>query len=706
MRIDKFEIKGFGKFNNRTFALDRGINMIYGPNEAGKTTLQWFIRSMLYGLKNGRQSGGGFTQGLKRFEPWMGGQYGGAMSYTLDNGSKYRVERDFLSGSVSIFDGSYNDITGTFSIDRDKQPMFAQKHLGMDESTFERTVLIRQRGIRLDENDSAALAACLANVSTTGLEDVSLAKAEKALNDALKNNIGTERTRSQPLDKLEARLKQLESEYAGAKELLEQKSSTRDELQKVRTLKVNMNAKKDYLKKLRDLVELRKELDINLKRESELKRTAREIKERRMLFSPCGTTDDGQCKNARENNRRSYKPSVLCFSAMLIFLALFVYMTLTDISVNLWPIAAACCLGAVLACVAGILALRKGNRAGTCKNTKQEQTTIGIIASSGSIDNEYGQAANEAAVIDELKSIKDKLNKLSKYLEDGINDAVALAESLEDTEHNIETLSQSLKGGIFNAAGLITCFDEKDRNNSSAGSGCKEYFKLDDLEANFYDLSIEELERAWQYESENVNNRLNNAALMEKYLEGVLTNRDDDGDRLQRLEEETIAVKEKISYLKYKGSALRLAKEVLLEAGLVIRNTYAPDLDSRLCAIVSGLTDGRYNDLRGNDRLSMRVAVPENGDIKAVGSLSGATEDQMYLALRLAMADMLTDGRESLPLIMDEAFSQFDDKRTRSTIEYLHNEYRDRQILIFTCKSREVDIARDICGESINYMEL
>lgn len=705
MHIDKLEIKGFGKFSNRTFVFDRGINMIYGPNEAGKTTLQWFIRAMLYGLKNSRQSSGGSIHGLKRFDPWMGGQYGGAMSYTLDNGSKYRVERDFSSGSLSIFDGSYNDITSTFIIGRDKLPMFAQKHLGMDERTFERTVLIRQMGIRLDENDSAALAACFANVSTTGVEDISLAKAEKALTDALKNNIGTERTRSQPLDKLEARLKQLESEYVGAKELREQKSSTQDELQKVRTLKANISVKKDYLEKLRHLVDLRKELDINLKRESELKRTIREIREKRMLFSSFDTTDDGRCKNARENNRRSYKPSVLCFSAMLIFLALFAYMILTDISANLWPIAAACCLGAVLACAAGILALRKSNRAGTCKNTKQDQTSIGINASSDSINNEDGHAADEAAVSDELKSIKDKLNKLSMDLENGINNAAALAKRIEDAEHNIETLSEGLKDGICSAAGLITCFDEKADNNSAVKSGRKEYFKAESLEADFYDLSMDDLEGAWQDALENVNKNLNNASLMEKYLEGVLNN-SDDGDLLQRLEEETIAVKEKISYLKYKGSALRLAKEVLQEAGLEIRNTYAPDLDSKLCAIASGLTDGRYDDLRGNDRLSMRVAVPENGDIKVVGYLSGATEDQMYLALRLAMADLLTDGRESLPLIMDEAFSQFDDKRTRSTIEYLHNEYRDRQILIFTCKSREVDIARDICGVSINCMEL
>lgn len=708
MHIDKLEIKGFGKINSRILVFGKGINIIYGSNEAGKTTLQWFIRSMLYGLKNSRQSGTGFMQSLKRYEPWMGGQYGGAMTYTLDNGSQYRVERDFSNGSVAVFDRNYNNIIGSFNIGRDKLPMLALKHLGMDEQTFERTVLIRQLEMRLDESNTSALASCLANASTTGFEDISIAKAEKALFDALKSNIGTGRTKSQPLDKLEARLKQLESEYADTRERREKTSSTRDELSKLRSFKAGMEAKKNYLEQVGRLIRIRKELDINLKRESELKRTAREIKERRMLLSAYASTDRySDSKNPDDNsNKKFIKMSILCLAAMLIFLLLLVYIILEDVSVNLWPFTAACCLGTASAGIAGILALRKGNNSRVCKDTRNVQITGGNAASLYAEDASDGLSADEAVISEELKNVMNRLDELSRSLEEGISNVAALGKSFDDSIYSTTATGTSIEEEVPNATVAETSCEDGISSASATGSKYKDYFAADELEAEFYDLSIEELEKAWQYEMENAHKSFNNAALKEKYLEGILNNCDDDSDQLQRLEEETIAVKEKISYLKYKGNSLRLAMEVLQEAGLEIKNTYTPDLDSRLTAIVSSLTGGRYNDLRGDDRLSMRVAVPENGDIKSIGSLSGAIEDQMYLALRLAMADLLTAGGESLPIIMDEAFSQFDDRRTRLTLEYLSRTYKYRQILIFTCKSREIEIAREICGDDMNFVEL
>jgi len=78
----------------------------------------------------------------------------------------------------------------------------------------------------------------------------------------------------------------------------------------------------------------------------------------------------------------------------------------------------------------------------------------------------------------------------------------------------------------------------------------------------------------------------------------------------------------------------------------------------------------------------------------------------MYLALRLATAGMLTSGGESLPLVMDEVFSQFDDKRTELALKYLYSEHRSRQILLFTCKMREVELVREIYGNEMYFVEL
>jgi len=51
MRIDKLDIRGFGKIHNLIIEFSKGFNLVYGENEAGKTTVQWFIRGMHYYLK-------------------------------------------------------------------------------------------------------------------------------------------------------------------------------------------------------------------------------------------------------------------------------------------------------------------------------------------------------------------------------------------------------------------------------------------------------------------------------------------------------------------------------------------------------------------------------------------------------------------------------------------------------------------------------
>ena len=61
---------------------------------------------------------------------------------------------------------------------------------------------------------------------------------------------------------------------------------------------------------------------------------------------------------------------------------------------------------------------------------------------------------------------------------------------------------------------------------------------------------------------------------------------------------------------------------------------------------------------------------------------------------------------ESPPLLLDEVFSQYDDKRTAKTLEYLFKEYSDRQVILFTCKEKEVKTAVNITGGRLNVVRL
>ena len=725
MHIDKLEVKGFGKLTGRTVFLKKGINVIYGHNEMGKTTLQWFIKGMLYGLKSSRLSRNGLMPPQKRFEPWEGGHFGGALIYTLDDGSTCRVERNFESGAVQLFDSNFNNITGSFDIGKDKMPLFAERQMGIDEATFERTVLIRQLEIRLDEDGTAALAGKLANASSTGFEEISFSRAEKALTEALRYNVGTGRTTTQPLDKLETRLKQLDAERDRLQRQQKQRQSVREEQLELRNRRSRIEVESHFLEHIGKLVELRKTLDINLKKEAGLKEAVRHLKELEEAL-PCMENGEGRSasqdaydgkalkqnagtseRKAPQQNAGDYKGKApqqnagvysgrrttrsrlkwniawkLCMTIAALFAVLLGVDVLAQGIVSSWNGILVYSIGLLSAGTAGILAFRKA---------RLHQNTM--AASAASASTTAGNSAAAAARVAEIKVLVKNICRSASLLYDRqLNESYSVKQALSEVAAKLEELSEKLEQGIHEAT-IMEC--------NAAG-----YFNIEDLDMVFYDSSSTHLEEIWRGEMDSVKKDILDISLKEKYVEGFLEDDQGDSDALQHVEEETVAVKEKITYLKYKGNALKLAHETLLQVGLEIQRTFAPDLDSRLSSIITGLTAGRYVDLRGDDRLALKVAVPESGDIKNALILSGAATDQMYLALRLAMADLLTAGGESLPLIMDEVFAQFDDNRTGLALKYLHNAYENKQVLIFTCKKREVELAREICGSNLNLVEL
>ena len=689
MYLDRLEVKGFGKLMGLAISFNRGMNVIYGGNEAGKTTLQWFVRGMLYGLRSGRHSPYGPPPPQKRFEPWGGGLYGGSLIYVLDDDSSYRVERNFEAGTVELFDSSYNNITGTFGVGRDKLPMIAEHQLGLDDATFERTVLIRQMMLRLDDSSSAGLAAKLANVSSTGFEDISLHNAEKALTDALKNNIGTGRTRIQPLDKLEVRRRQLEEKYEALKKQQESRLSVQEEKLEARVIHDKLEIQEHYLKHISRLIDIRGMLDVYLKKEAGLRDTAKKIRQLESKISvgteprlqeqetPPKSVDEypiRRPRTERADNHGLLVP-VLFLAAAVLFAGLLGYFTINGKISNTWTLPLLLGTGLLVFGAVGIVLLIKAMR------MKNLQGMAGTIAEL------------KPSVTDPKQLVVEPKPPMAGRVPSG-NEMLSTSVEIElkEVTAKLEELSEELEKGIDGAC-RMDC--------DSSG-----YFNKEDLDMKICDSDILSLETALRAEKEGIRKGLLDAAMREKYCEGLLK---DDGEiigELQRVEEETVAIKGKIAYLKHRGKALTLARDVLIEAGHEIKRTFAPDINRSMSRIIKGLTSGKYTDLRGDDRFSLKVAVPEVGEVKNVLELSGAAADQMYLALRLAMADLLTESGESLPLFMDEVFSQFDDSRTELALKYIYNSYQHKQIVLFTCKQREVELVREIYGDRMNFVEL
>lgn len=93
----------------------------------------------------------------------------------------------------------------------------------------------------------------------------------------------------------------------------------------------------------------------------------------------------------------------------------------------------------------------------------------------------------------------------------------------------------------------------------------------------------------------------------------------------------------------------------------------------------------------------------KNGQYIPVYLLSIGTIDQIYFSLRLATLKQLTT--EKIPIILDEVFAYYDNERLKNILIYLKEEYKDNQIIIFTCSNREKELLKEL-NIKYNYIEL
>jgi len=150
-------------------------------------------------------------------------------------------------------------------------------------------------------------------------------------------------------------------------------------------------------------------------------------------------------------------------------------------------------------------------------------------------------------------------------------------------------------------------------------------------------------------------------------------------------------LREEISALEGEYAAIRLAMEALDSANTVIQNRFSPELGRRTAEIFRQLTDDQYRDVV-LDRTFRLSAEPEGDAVyRDAGLLSAGTADQLYLAARLAICDLALPKDRSVPIVLDDALANFDDLRCAAALRWLKEEAKQRQILLFTCHSREAE---------------
>ncbi|HOJ12167.1 MAG TPA: hypothetical protein PK733_16470, partial [Clostridiales bacterium] len=278
----------------------------------------------------------------------------------------------------------------------------------------------------------------------------------------------------------------------------------------------------------------------------------------------------------------------------------------------------------------------------------------------------------------------NSINHKSKLLAGSFNhENELLVNNLNcELEKLVNNLNRNMEWFIDNAK------EERGYLPSSLNQGKKHEITLN---------SIRETEQNLDACSEKVREEEKALALRLKECETIISTSGYDDELLQKAIEEIEELESEKKKLEDIQFSLSKALDILTEASLEIQKDYMPVLNDRMSYYINEITNGRYKDLRADNKLMLKAEDSESVNIVPVLQLSGGTVDQMYLALRFAMSDLISQKEENLPLIMDEVFAQFDDVRIEESMKLLNEITKNRQVIMFTCKCREVDIAREIC---------
>ena len=210
MKINEIKINSYGKIQDQEIKFDKNINIIYGKNESGKSTILNFISNMLYGIsknKNGKE-----YSDFEKYKPWNSEDFSGKIEYALDDGKTFEVFRDFKKKNPQIYNEKKEDISKEFNIDKSKGNEFFYEQTKMDEKLFLSTIVVNQEQVKLQKNEQNILIQKIANLVGTGEDNVSYKRAIDRINRRQLEEVGTERTREKPLNKLMRENQELEEE--------------------------------------------------------------------------------------------------------------------------------------------------------------------------------------------------------------------------------------------------------------------------------------------------------------------------------------------------------------------------------------------------------------------------------------------------------------------------------------------------------------
>ena len=716
MKIRKMNAT-FGKLKNDTLILQPGLNCIYAPNESGKSTWSHFLRVMLYGI-NTRDRG--VLADKNRFAPWAGWAMSGSMELTADTGEDITLRRDTVRQTAPMgefsctYTGTATQVSG---ITKDNA---GEALLGVGQEVFLRSAFIRHSALVVDKDTE--LERRIAALISSGEEEISYsevnARLKKQLNRRRHNKTGLLPQLEAELASLQTQLHHMEDlqrQHGEAQRLVQQYEtevqalSEQQDLWKLRTLQDAARkyaAAEEAVQQASARTALLREAYPSLPDERTLSALEGRMAALQMAAQRGTQTQEAltQAKHQWEDSRRAWENHPLFpdsdealqmrrdaitapkmpaapWWVIPVVLALgcgaATYFYLQQATTPLFAAAVlsgVAALSSVIALLWRSKKIRQLQTEAAAKHTALEEQ----IAEYLPLRQRCAAAQQEAARCDlAAEGVKQQLlGELTSLL--SALRPYAAAEDAGGAQMALSTLRQQLTRLQKASEDEERAVMQRDILRHSLPEGAQASL---DKPLSEPTLSREEVaQRLPQALSmaQNARSRLDT-------LTGQLHSMGEEDALRFRLREKD----EQRQLLQEEYDAVALAMDVLDEANTTLQNRFSPALGARAAEIFRHLTSGRYEKVLLSRDFSLETEVGTDTAARSVHLLSQGAADQLYLAVRLAICDMVLPEDKTMPLILDDALLSFDDTRLRAALDYLVEISKERQILLFSCQKRE-----------------
>ena len=253
MKINKIKINSYGKIKNKEINLENHLNIIYGKNESGKSTILNFIINILYGIsksKNGKE-----ISDYEKYKPWNSDEFSGKLTYELDNKNKYEIFREFNKKNPKIFNENMQEISNEFNIDKKNGNEFFYEQTNIDLNMYLSTSVSLQQEVKVGKNIQNLMIQKISNLLGTGEDNISYKKAVDNLNKMQLEKIGTERSKEKPINIIQ---KKIEENTKKINELKEYKNMQFEIYEKINEIENKINKeqiKNNLLKEIKNIFE-------------------------------------------------------------------------------------------------------------------------------------------------------------------------------------------------------------------------------------------------------------------------------------------------------------------------------------------------------------------------------------------------------------------------------------------------------------------